>query len=122
MDVWCDDKQVLHQARVHRSQQASADDAAWIAEMCRQDRLYVTPYGSNDDWYWMNAAVAAQTSGRLISNDEMRDHVFQLLTPRYFYKWKQRHQVITLLVAFAMTRPAFRYQHHQISASWRSGP
>ena len=25
--------------------------------------------------------------------DEMRDHLFQLLRPKYFRKWKQRHQV-----------------------------
>ena len=29
----------------------------------------------------------------LASCDEMRDHVFQLLRPKYFRKWKQRHQV-----------------------------
>ena len=86
--------QVLHKARVKRQQETSPDDAAWIADMCQQGRLYVTPYGSNDDWYWMYAAVAAGSQGRLISNDEMRDHVFQLLAPRYFYKWKQRHQVV----------------------------
>jgi len=28
-----------------------------------------------------------------VSNDEMRDHIFQLLAPRYFLRWKQRHQV-----------------------------
>lgn len=25
--------------------------------------------------------------------DEMRDHLFQLLRPKYFKRWKQRHQV-----------------------------
>ena len=30
----------------------------------------------------------------LISNDKMRDHIFQMLAPKYFHKWKQRHQVI----------------------------
>ena len=29
----------------------------------------------------------------LISNDKMRDHIFQMLAPKYFHKWKQRHQV-----------------------------
>lgn len=32
-------------------------------------------------------------AGWLVSNDEMRDHIFQLLGPKYFYKWKQRHQL-----------------------------
>lgn len=85
--------QVLHVGRVKRQKETNPDDAAWIDMMCQQHRFFVTPYGSNDDWYWMYAAVAAGSQGRLISNDEMRDHVFQLLAPRYFYKWKQRHQV-----------------------------
>lgn len=85
--------QVLHIGRVKRQKEINPDDAAWIDMMCQQERFFVTPYGSNDDWYWMYAAVAAGSQGRLISNDEMRDHVFQLLAPRYFYKWKQRHQV-----------------------------
>ncbi|KAK9822617.1 hypothetical protein WJX74_010626 [Apatococcus lobatus] len=84
---------VLHIGRIKRQKETNPDDAAWIDAMCQQHRLFVTPYGSNDDWYWMYAAVAAGLQGRLISNDEMRDHVFQLLAPRYFYKWKQRHQV-----------------------------
>lgn len=26
----------------------------------------------------------------------MRDHIFSLLAPKYFHKWKQRHQVLLL--------------------------
>jgi proteinaceous RNase P len=37
--------------------------------------------------------VTAGAQGLLISNDEMRDHIFQLLAPKYFLKWKQRHQL-----------------------------
>ena len=37
----------------------------------------------------MYAAVKAGREGLLISNDEMRDHIFQLLAPKFFYKWKQ---------------------------------
>jgi len=58
------------------------------------EELYTTPAGSNDDWYWLYAAVAAGSSGRLVTNDELRDHVFQMLPePSLFYKWKERHQV-----------------------------
>lgn len=55
--------------------------------------FYAAPQGSNDDWYWMYAAVSAGQEGILISNDEMRDHLFNLLAPKYFNKWKQRHQM-----------------------------
>lgn len=43
--------------------------------------VYVTPAGSNDDWYWLYAAV---TFGcHVVTNDEMRDHHFRMLSPRY---------------------------------------
>ena len=64
------------------------------ADQQPSDELYTTPAGSNDDWYWLHAAVTAGTGGILVTNDELRDHVFQMLpSPRLFYKWKERHQV-----------------------------
>ena len=51
--------------------------------------------GNNDDWYWLYAAVyqgeASQVS--VVTNDQMRDHHFNMLAPRYFLKWRERHQV-----------------------------
>jgi hypothetical protein len=29
----------------------------------------------------------------VVTNDEMRDHHFQMLAPRFFLRWKERHQV-----------------------------
>lgn len=60
----------------------------------RCGELFVCPQGSNDDWYWLYAAVASGNDTFLVSNDEMRDHAFQMLpAPRLFAKWKERHQV-----------------------------
>lgn len=53
--------------------------------------LYTTPNGSNDDWYWLYAAVKLRCL--LVTNDEMRDHIFELLGRNFFPKWKERHQV-----------------------------
>ncbi|KAI0489201.1 hypothetical protein KFK09_029043 [Dendrobium nobile] len=53
--------------------------------------LYTTPNGSNDDWYWLYAAVKLKCL--LVTNDEMRDHIFELLGRNFFPKWKERHQV-----------------------------
>lgn len=53
--------------------------------------LYTTPSGSNDDWYWLYAAVRLKCL--LVTNDEMRDHIFELLGSNFFPKWKERHQV-----------------------------
>ena len=42
--------------------------------------LYVTPSGSNDDWYWLYGTVYMKCM--IVSNDEMRDHHFMMLSPR----------------------------------------
>jgi pentatricopeptide repeat protein len=60
---------------------------AWI----REGILYKTPPGMNDDWFWMHAALKYKTL--VVTNDEMRDHHFQMLAPKFFLRWKERHQV-----------------------------
>lgn len=45
-------------------------------------------YGSR---YWLYAAVKLKCL--LVTNDEMRDHIFELLGSNFFLKWKERHQV-----------------------------
>lgn len=53
----------------------------------------------------MQASPAPQRGARtlpglqVISNDEMRDHHFGMLSPRSFLRWKERH-----VVHFAFTR------------------
>lgn len=84
---------VLHVART-KSPAAQDPEAAALLERLREEGMfYATPQGSNDDWYWMYAAVSTGSQGLLVSNDEMRDHMFQMLAPRYFGRWKQRHQL-----------------------------
>lgn len=41
--------------------------------------------------YWLYAAVKLKCL--LVTNDEMRDHIFELLGSSFFLKWKERHQV-----------------------------
>ncbi|KAM7512843.1 hypothetical protein LguiB_011718 [Lonicera macranthoides] len=67
------------------------------------DALYATPTGSNDDWYWLYAAIKFKCL--LVTNDEMRDHLFQLLGDDFFPKWKERHQV---RFNFSEAGPVFR--------------
>ncbi|XVF19739.1 hypothetical protein REPUB_Repub11eG0136900 [Reevesia pubescens] len=62
-----------------------------IEEWTNNGVLYTTPHGSNDDWYWLYAAVKLRCL--LVTNDEMRDHIFELLGSSFFLKWKERHQV-----------------------------
>jgi proteinaceous RNase P len=53
--------------------------------------VYATPHGCNDDWYWLYIAVHWNCS-LVITNDIMRDHHFGLLSPRWFGRWRERHQ------------------------------
>jgi hypothetical protein len=55
--------------------------------------LYRTPPGMNDDWFWLHAALYSGLGTLVLTNDEMRDHHFQMLAPRSFLRWKDRHQV-----------------------------
>ncbi|XP_051134687.1 proteinaceous RNase P 2 [Andrographis paniculata] len=81
---------VLHSKRV-RSLLEDASKRELIKEWMDRGALYGTPYGSNDDWYWLYAAV--KLKGLLVTNDEMRDHIFELLGSNFFFRWKERHQV-----------------------------
>jgi ribonuclease P protein 3 len=58
-----------------------------------QGILYSTPPGMNDDWFWMHAALHSGPGTHVLTNDEMRDHHFQMLAPRSFVRWKDRHQI-----------------------------
>ena len=84
----------LHQRRT-KDHAAKHQFGEKILNKLRQNKeIFVTPHGSNDDWYWLYAALVAGEDAVLISNDEMRDHVFQMLPdPNLLRRWKERHQV-----------------------------
>lgn len=80
---------VLHSRHLNRvpSPEAQSMVDAWKREGC----LYASPHGMNDDWFWMH--IALQTKALVVTNDEMRDHHFQMLGQRQFSRWKDRRQV-----------------------------
>jgi len=55
--------------------------------------LYRTPPGMDDDWFWLHAALHFGPGTLVVTNDEMRDHHFQMVAPRSFLRWRDRHQV-----------------------------
>lgn len=81
---------VIHNKRL-RAFQGSPSCQKLLEEWVAQGVLYATPSGSNDDWYWLYAAVKMKCL--LVTNDEMRDHIFALLGSSFFLQWKERHQV-----------------------------
>ncbi len=79
---------------------ANAIFQLWDSDVSPYNRLTVfrTPTGFNDDWFWMHAALIhggkdGMPSVQAITNDEMRDHHFQMLAQGSFLRWKERHQV-----------------------------
>ncbi|GAB4824722.1 hypothetical protein Ancab_007587 [Ancistrocladus abbreviatus] len=81
---------VLHNKRL-RALHGNPLSQKLLEEWTAQGALYATPTGSNDDWYWLYAAVKLKCL--LVTNDEMRDHIFELLGSSFFVQWKERHQV-----------------------------
>jgi len=82
---------MVHRKRLFDPEAKSGEVQRFIEGLKAQKAFYYTPPGSNDDWYWMYAAVRARSRGMLISNDELRDHIFTLLRPKHFLKWKAGH-------------------------------
>merc|ERR1712166_1087740 len=37
--------------------------------------------------------AALKYKSLVVTNDEMRDHHFQMLAPKFFLRWKERHQI-----------------------------
>ncbi|KAJ8901559.1 hypothetical protein NDN08_003768 [Rhodosorus marinus] len=64
-----------------------------LRESCR---VYLTPRRMNDDWFWLYAALLPLRQGSkafVLSNDQMRDHVFRSLTESAFLRWRERHLI-----------------------------
>ncbi|KAM5567403.1 proteinaceous RNase P 1, chloroplastic/mitochondrial [Rosa sericea] len=82
---------ILHKSRTTSGPAQNPRNKALLESWKKSGALYATPSGSNDDWYWLYAAVSCK--GLLVTNDEMRDHLFQLLGTNFFPRWKEKHQV-----------------------------
>ncbi|MEW5317852.1 MAG: hypothetical protein WDW38_009116 [Sanguina aurantia] len=68
---------MLHRKRLHDPEARTPEVKAFLAELNQSNEFYSTPPRSNDDWYWLYATL--------------RDHIFSLLRPKHFLKWKARH-------------------------------
>ncbi|ETP37112.1 hypothetical protein F442_15053 [Phytophthora nicotianae P10297] len=83
---------VLHERRTS-DEEVPAEHRAQIAEWRASHKMFNCQYGNNDDWYWLYTAVKLGGRTLMVSNDEMRDHHFQMIHNRAFRRWKERHQV-----------------------------
>lgn len=83
---------VLHERHFNRNLMPE-----WAAPIAKswEDKgvLYKAPAGSNDDWFWLHSALWCGRNTLVLTNDEMRDHHFQMLAHRVFLRWKERSQM-----------------------------
>ncbi|KAL6888117.1 hypothetical protein ACP4OV_009143 [Aristida adscensionis] len=82
---------VLHNKHLTGERMKKPSNHKFVEKWKQENCIYATPTGSNDDWYWLYAAIKCKCL--IITNDEMRDHTFQILEEDFFPKWKERHQV-----------------------------
>ena len=66
------------------------DEIAVLERLQKNNMLYITPQGSDDDWYWMYCTVneGRKSSSYVVTNDLMRDHRLAFLEPRPFLRWR----------------------------------
>lgn len=57
-----------------------AQYAALVAAWKQEKVICITPAGFNDDWFWLYSALYLGCD--VVTNDEMRDHHFQMLSTR----------------------------------------
>ncbi|XP_047330674.1 proteinaceous RNase P 1, chloroplastic/mitochondrial-like [Impatiens glandulifera] len=94
---------ILHNRRITGDNMDKPVNKGLVEKWKNADALFSTPTGSNDDWYWLYAAIKYKCL--IVTNDEMRDHLFQLLGNDFFPRWKERHQV---RFSFSETGPLFQ--------------
>uniref|UniRef100_K3WUG8 Mitochondrial ribonuclease P catalytic subunit n=1 Tax=Globisporangium ultimum (strain ATCC 200006 / CBS 805.95 / DAOM BR144) TaxID=431595 RepID=K3WUG8_GLOUD len=82
---------VLHKRRT-MDEQVPAEHRAMVAQWAERRIMFNCLPGNNDDWYWLYAAVRLGGRTLAVTNDEMRDHHFQMIHDRAFARWKERHQ------------------------------
>jgi len=89
---------IMHCRHFSAGANMTATDQATVQRWRDKKVLYTTPPKMNDDWFWLYAGVwrSSQPGGSglvMVSNDQMRDHHFQMLSTRKFLKWRERHWV-----------------------------
>lgn len=72
--------------------QPTPENATYAARWRNMGALLPSPAFLNDDYCWLYAVLTRQDSC-IISNDQMRDHYFTVLQPRFFVRWRQRHRI-----------------------------
>jgi hypothetical protein len=82
---------ILHKRRTSDAQ-VPIEFRGTIAKWKESNLMFNCLPGNNDDWYWLYAAFKFGGRTLMVTNDEMRDHHFQMIHNKSFARWKERHQ------------------------------
>lgn len=80
---------ILHERHLNKG---SAANMATLAEWRKASAVLASPAFLNDDYCWLHAAIV-RPGTFVVSNDQMRDHHFLMLSLRIFMRWRQRHRI-----------------------------
>lgn len=93
---------VLHNRHLHNP---TTENAPFAEKWRAMGALLPSPGFLNDDYCWLYAVLTRKDSS-IISNDQMRDHHFSMLQPRFFVRWRQRHRITYKAMYHRATRTA----------------
>eukprot|EP00658_Telonema_sp_P-2_P025360 TRINITY_DN20211_c0_g1_i1.p1 TRINITY_DN20211_c0_g1~~TRINITY_DN20211_c0_g1_i1.p1 ORF type:complete len:296 (+),score=59.60 TRINITY_DN20211_c0_g1_i1:654-1541(+) len=85
-------KVVLHERHVVPSNRLFGENEELVQKWKNAGRLLDSPPFLNDDYCWLYAC-SVKKKCMLITNDQMRDHHFKMLSQRNFIRWRQRHRI-----------------------------
>lgn len=112
---------VLHKRRTFEDQ-VPVEHRYMVQQWAARNVMYNCKSGNNDDWYWLYAAVKAGGRVLMVSNDEMRDHHFQMIHNKAFVRWKERHQVRYAVHCGQRTETfeptPFSHRPQRVGANW----
>lgn len=83
---------VLHQRHLDHALTSNGEQNRILSQWLSKKNVLASPPFLNDDLCWLYAALKKPHTF-IISNDQMRDHHFTLLSPRFFIRWRQRHRI-----------------------------
>lgn len=94
---------------LHQRHTTSGKYAALLKSWQEKGVVYIVPYGANDDHFWLYGALFLSLSSLstaaganpaqaqddlqnvlVLTNDLCRDHIFQLLSPHGFKRWREQ--------------------------------
>tara|TARA_B100000767_G_scaffold273189_1_gene302663 strand:+ start:3279 stop:4562 length:1284 start_codon:yes stop_codon:yes gene_type:complete len=102
-------KKVLIIIHNHHIESASSDEKKILENIYSNPitNIFIVPKGSDDDWFWLFASLSNPKS-YLVTNDEMRNHLYYMNLDKSFQYWKETRVInydLTHTMNFSIKEP-----------------